>query len=126
LGRTEVLEILDQADVLAISSAWEGFPKTISEAALCALPVVCTPVGSLPAFLGQTGMGAVSRGFSAADFGDLLHELDNDPQRLTRMRAASAAQVPTLHPANQARSVLAALGDDEAESVGASPDSRTG
>lgn len=44
-ARTDVAEILQAADAFVMSSAWEGMPNALLEAAATALPIVATDVG---------------------------------------------------------------------------------
>lgn len=58
-GREDVLAGLREADLLAITSRREGFPKVVPEALAQACPVISTPVGSLPEFLHRHHVGTV-------------------------------------------------------------------
>jgi glycosyltransferase involved in cell wall biosynthesis len=49
--RTDVRNLLKQADCFVMSSRWEGLPLAILEAGAAALPVVATPVGAIPTLL---------------------------------------------------------------------------
>jgi len=43
--RSDIPELLTDADAFVLSSAWEGMPNVVMEAAAASLPVVCTDVG---------------------------------------------------------------------------------
>lgn len=52
--RTDVRNLLKQADCFVMSSRWEGLPLAMLEAGAAALPVVATPVGAIPTLLDST------------------------------------------------------------------------
>lgn len=49
--QNKVSKFLSEADCLIIPSLWEGMPVSIIEAGASKLPVISTPVGSIPDFL---------------------------------------------------------------------------
>ena len=49
-----VIPFLHQSDCLILPSLWEGMPVTIIEAAATKLPIIATPVGSIPDFLNES------------------------------------------------------------------------
>ncbi len=52
LGNIEnISELLQQSHCLVMPSLWEGMPLAILEAGVCRLPVISTPVGSIPSVL---------------------------------------------------------------------------
>jgi glycosyltransferase involved in cell wall biosynthesis len=56
LGRREdVPSLLRQADVFALSSAWEARPLAVQEAMAAGVPVVATAVGGVPDLIGDAG-----------------------------------------------------------------------
>lgn len=50
-ARDDVPYILKQSDCLLLPSLWEAFPIVLLEAAACNIPVIATPVGSIPSFV---------------------------------------------------------------------------
>lgn len=52
--KNNINEALNQAHCLILPSLWEGMPVAIIEAAASKLPVIATPVGSIPDFLNQS------------------------------------------------------------------------
>ena len=94
LGRREdVFEILRIADVLLLTSAYEGMPNVIMEAMLASVPVVATRVGGVPDLI-QDGV----HGF-LHDVGDLtgmtrsLKRLLTDPVLRQRMGKAGQERI---------------------------------
>ena len=52
--QNKVSKFLSEADCLIIPSLWEGMPVSIIEAGASKLPVISTPVGSIPDFLNDS------------------------------------------------------------------------
>jgi len=84
--RQDIPQILEQVDCFVMASFWEGLPMAILEAGAMALPVVASPVGAIPALLGN------NCGY-LADVSDLhlvldavLDNFDEARQRGTRLR----------------------------------------
>jgi glycosyltransferase involved in cell wall biosynthesis len=50
-SRKDIPELLSQADCLLLPSLWEAFPIVLLEAAASYVPVITTPVGSIPSFI---------------------------------------------------------------------------
>src|SRR5262249_1919340 len=48
VSKEEVLKLLNKADVFVFPSYYEGMPNAVLEAMASGVPVVATPVGSLP------------------------------------------------------------------------------
>lgn len=51
----EVLDLLKSMDALILPSYSEGFPLGVLEAMACGLPIISTPVGSVPGMIGEEG-----------------------------------------------------------------------
>lgn len=91
VGPTRVDEILRAADIFALPSFAENLPMSIIEAFAYGVPVICTPVGSVPEMVedGRTGL-LVPPGDSKA-LADGLQRLVSDTDlRLTLARNARA------------------------------------
>jgi glycosyltransferase involved in cell wall biosynthesis len=56
--RSDVRELLQQADVFALPSLDEGMPISLLEAVACKVPAIVTPVGDIPKLIvdGETGV----------------------------------------------------------------------
>jgi glycosyltransferase involved in cell wall biosynthesis len=51
---SNVVPFLHNSDCLILTSLWEGMPVSIIEAAAAELPIISTPVGSVPDFLNES------------------------------------------------------------------------
>ncbi len=91
--RRDVPELLSAADVLALSSLWEGLPRVIPQAMAAGLPVVATAIdGSAEAIVhGETGILVPPR--DPAALGAALAALLRDPERARAMGEAGRARV---------------------------------
>jgi len=57
--RTDVTELMHQADCFVMASHWEGLPMVLLEAGAVGMPVIAPPVGAIPQLLGD-GCGYVT------------------------------------------------------------------
>jgi glycosyltransferase involved in cell wall biosynthesis len=80
VGEAEKADLLARADVFLLPSHAEGMPNAVLEAMAAALPVVVTPVGSLPEMLDGEGGRFIPVGEPAALAAALL-ELHCDASR---------------------------------------------
>lgn len=89
--RHDVPEILRAADVFALTSLWEGLPRSVVQARACGLPVVATAVNGTPEVVvdGETGW-LVTPG-DPESFGRRLAELAAD-EGLRRAMGERAAR----------------------------------
>ncbi len=72
--RSDVAHILAMSDVFVMHSRYEGMPMALLEAAAQAMPVVATPVGSVPDILGD-GRGILA---DPSGFADALRKVAGD------------------------------------------------
>jgi glycosyltransferase involved in cell wall biosynthesis len=88
--RSDVAEILNAADVYALSSDWEGNPLSIMEAMAAGKPVISTAVGGIPELVedGECGL-LVPQGDAKALAKAMRYMLEN-PDARTSMGEASA------------------------------------
>jgi glycosyltransferase involved in cell wall biosynthesis len=77
---TQLVELYNCADVVALTSYWEGFPVSCLEALACGKPLISTRVGEIPKILrdGETGYFCNSR--DPDEYGHLL-EMGWDKRR---------------------------------------------
>ena len=78
--RTDVKELLKQADLGVLSSASEGLPLALLEYGRAGLPVVCTAVGDCPEVVGDFGL-LVPAADSVALSEAILNYLKNTKER---------------------------------------------
>lgn len=74
--RSDVRQCMLNADVFVMHSRREGMPMALLEAGAQAMPVVATPVGSIPEVIG-TDRGLLAR---PEEFADALRRLIDDPE----------------------------------------------
>jgi len=95
--RSDVVDLLQAADLIALPSDWEGYPLVAQEALRMGVPLVATAVGGVPALVGSAAR-LVPPGDAAA-LRSALEELIDDPGRRTALAAAGverAGEWPTL------------------------------
>jgi glycosyltransferase involved in cell wall biosynthesis len=90
-----VEDYLNRADIFALITHWEGFPRSVLEAMRAGLPVIVSDVGgcSESVFDGETGR--VVRYGDQQDLADALHELLTNRERRKSMGAS--ARIAYLH-----------------------------
>ncbi|MDZ7721981.1 MAG: glycosyltransferase [candidate division KSB1 bacterium] len=71
IQHVEVLDYLNAADVLLLTSRWEGSPNIIKEAMACNCPIVATDVGDIREVFGETE-GCYLTSFDPQDVADKL------------------------------------------------------
>lgn len=91
-ARKDVAQLLARAQVVVLSSKWEGLPRTILEAMRAGLPVVASDVGGVREAVadGETGF-LVPRG-DVAVLRDRLLRLIQSPQLRVRMGQAGRSR----------------------------------
>lgn len=86
--RSDVADLLSVADVVVVSSVWEGQPLIVQEALRVGRPIVATKTGGMPTMIGDGGV-LVPSGDPAALAAAVTRLLDDD--RLSGVLAAKAA-----------------------------------
>jgi glycosyltransferase involved in cell wall biosynthesis len=76
-NRPDVPDLLAAADVVAITSTWEGSPLTAHEALFAGRPIVATAVGGLPAML--EGAALLVDPSDARGFADAVESILDNP-----------------------------------------------
>lgn len=87
--RRDVPEVLGSLDVFALSSRWEGLPRTITEAMAVGLPVVATSVDGTAEVIEQDLNGMLVESGDARSLADRLVAIHTDPGTGQRLGAAS-------------------------------------
>lgn len=106
---SEVVALMQQAGVLALSSRHETAPMVVAEAMALGLPVVASRVGGIPHMIecGKTGLLFDSE--NAAQLADCLQQvLQNQPLRLQLSANARQTARATYHPRRVAELTRAA------------------
>lgn len=94
--RTDVPDLLQAADVVALSSVWEGSPLAVSESLRAGVPFVGTAVGGVPDMVGDGGVLVAAREPGALAHA-IAHVLDS-PESADELRARAreaATHLPT-------------------------------
>jgi glycosyltransferase involved in cell wall biosynthesis len=69
-----VARLLEETDVLLLTSLWEGQPRAVLEALGAGVPVVSTAVGDVPELVQEGMSGFISRSGTAGELADLVVE----------------------------------------------------
>ncbi len=80
---------LAAADVVALSSVWEGSPLVVAEAMLLARPIVATAVGAVPDAIEDGVTGRLVPPRSPKALADAIVDLLDDPQTARRLGEAA-------------------------------------
>jgi len=84
--RHDVADLLAQADLFVLGSAWEGMPIAILEAGASGIPVLATPVGCVPDVLGEDCGYMAQRHQLAEAMDAILDDYDEALVRAARLQ----------------------------------------
>ncbi len=87
--RTDIAELLARSQVFVLASRWEGFPRSVLEAMRAGLPVITSKVGGVEEAVADGENGWVVPVGDAAELGDKVRRLMEDPVTRSRMGADS-------------------------------------
>jgi len=79
VGQHEIVPLLQQADVLCLTSFREGIPVVAMEAMACEIPVVAPRITALPELIEEDITGLLATAGRADHFADALERLAADP-----------------------------------------------
>ena len=89
-------EIYRQADVLVLTSDYEGTPNALLEAMACGVPIVATAVGGVPELLGE-GRGVLVAAHDEKGLAEAVYGLLEDTSRRTALSRRSRRYVVRCH-----------------------------
>lgn len=87
--RDDVGDLLVAADIAVLSSAWEGVPFFVHEAAWCGLPLVATDVGGTPIVVRDGETGVLVPPSRPDMIAQALNMLAGDPELRARLGATA-------------------------------------
>jgi glycosyltransferase involved in cell wall biosynthesis len=87
--RSDVPELLAQADIYILSTKWEGLPVSILEAMRAGLPVIATDVGGINEMVKDGVTGLLARPSDADHLCDRIQTLVNSPELRVNMGDAA-------------------------------------
>lgn len=90
--RSDVSDLMSAADGYVLSSAWEGLPMVLLEAAASGLPAVATDVGGVSEII-QPGAGHLLSSNAPSELGRTMHLVEESPDQLRRETGARAREV---------------------------------
>lgn len=80
IGQTQVVEYMSAANVLLLTSFWEGSPNVVKEAMACNLPIISTDVGDVKDLTYETENCFVTK-FSEQEIADKLEVIYKNKNR---------------------------------------------
>ena len=107
--RSDISDLLQAADLMALSSIWEGSPLALSECLRAGVPFIGTAVGGVPDLLGDGGVLVPAR--DPASLADAVRRVLDSPELaddLSKRALRAAERLPT--DASVADQVLATYG----------------
>jgi glycosyltransferase involved in cell wall biosynthesis len=92
-NRTDVADLLGAADVVVVTSVWEGQPLFVQETLAAGVPLVATAVGGIPDLVGDAALLVPPHDVKAT--ADAVLALLDDPARRAALGAKGKAQAAT-------------------------------
>ncbi len=93
--------IYREADILALTSDWEGTPNVVLEAMACGLPVVASSVGDLPFLIRGRINGFLVDSFDVEEMVAVMLELIDNPDLRTAIGRRARADILEKHSVHQ-------------------------
>jgi glycosyltransferase involved in cell wall biosynthesis len=90
--RCDIPDVLEAADIFALSSDYEGNPLSVIEAMAAGLPVVSTAVGGVPELLQNGKEGFIVQPGRVDEFSEAMMTLLNNPNLRRTMGSAAAGR----------------------------------
>ena len=84
-NRSDIPQLLNRSQLFLMSSAWEGFPIALIEAALSGLPCIVTDVGGCAELIDVCRNGIVVPPHDAPAFANAIASLVREPERLVEL-----------------------------------------
>lgn len=82
--RFDIPELIVKADVFVLSSAWEGLPIVLLEAGASKLPIISTPVGSIPSLINESNGYLADENFTET-MEEVMHNYDEAKSRAIKL-----------------------------------------
>jgi glycosyltransferase involved in cell wall biosynthesis len=101
--------VYQEADVLVLTSDWEGTPNVVLEAMASGLPVVATPVGGVPDMIKENETGKVAGAVDVDSVFESLKLLLSNPELLKVMGQQAREYVSANHSPDFLNTTLSAL-----------------
>lgn len=95
-ARDDVPALLARADALVLSSAWEGLPYVVLEAARAGVPTVSTAVGGVPETISHEESGLLVQAGDTEALGRAMARILEDDALRARLGAAAGRRMRTL------------------------------
>jgi glycosyltransferase involved in cell wall biosynthesis len=92
-GRHDAAELVAGLDVFALTSRWEGLPRSLVEAIAAGVPVVATPVGGVTELVRPEETGTLVAPCDPAELATALRDQLERPFHFRRLAACASAEI---------------------------------
>ncbi len=99
--RSDVQDLLSQADIFALPSLDEGMPISLLEAVASRVPVIVTPVGDIPKLIEDEDTGIVVATNDPEGLANAICELSRDPLKRTRLAHNALERLREMYSSRQ-------------------------